>query len=63
MSKELCLSIGNYNFTIYDAGGDGMGEGSYKVSTNNREIIALKKQPFGFSESTLFELPTDAQTH
>ena len=57
--KKLYLSVGDYVFTIMiqDSGEDGMGEGSYSVTTNNREVIA-QGGSFGSSESTAFPLPT-----
>ena len=60
-AQELCLSPGDYVFTIYDVYGDGMccdwGDGSYSVTTND-EVTIAEGGEFGPSESTLFTLPT-----
>ena len=58
--QELCLSDGDYVFTIYDAYGDGLccgwGEGSYSVRTGDQNVIADGAE-FGPSESHAFTLP------
>mmetsp|Transcript_24032 Transcript_24032/g.41177 ORF Transcript_24032/g.41177 Transcript_24032/m.41177 type:complete len:507 (+) Transcript_24032:325-1845(+) len=55
--RELCLGIGDYKFTIYDLGNDGMGNGNYTVSTHNKEIIA-QGGSFVSKETTAFPMPT-----
>ena len=60
-AQELCLSPGDYVFTIYDVYADGMccdwGDGSYSVTTND-EVTIAEGGEFGPSKSTLFTLPT-----
>ena len=61
-TETLCLSPGNYVFTVYDVYQDGMccqwGEGSYRVTSNQK--IIKEGGEFGVSESTEFSLPTTA---
>ena len=58
--EELCLSPGDYVFTIYDEYLDGIcckwGEGSYILTTNGNEVIG-EGGVFLASESTEFTLP------
>ncbi|KAL7545186.1 hypothetical protein ACHAWF_008538 [Thalassiosira exigua] len=62
--KSLCLEDGSYEFTIFDAEGDGMccghwlGDGYYEVSSYG-EVLAEGAE-FGSSEATPFDVDADA---
>jgi hypothetical protein len=59
-NEVVCLSKGEYSFTIFDEYGDGIccgwGMGSYTVSTANGLVIASGGE-FKNSEVTLFSIP------
>jgi hypothetical protein len=58
--EEVCLSNGDYNFTIFDVYGDGIccswGEGSYTVSTTSGLLIASGGEFEGIDVTT-FSIP------
>jgi len=59
--QSMCLPEGEYYFTIYDSGRDGIccgdyGEGHYSITSSNGGLIAEGGE-FGWSETTLFVLP------
>lgn len=57
-SKDWCLESGDYEFTIYDAFGDGIccsyGNGSYTLTVNG--AVAGSGGSFGASETTQFTI-------
>ncbi len=61
LTEVLCLENGCYDFTIYDAAGNGMccsqGNGSYSLQDNSSGNILASGSSFGFSEMTNFCLP------
>ena len=53
---SLCLpGQGQYTFTIFDWAGNGMGSGSYKLSSNGQTILEGGK--FGWVQTHTFNLP------
>jgi len=59
-TESMCLPAGEYEFTIYDAAGDGIccdwGDGHYNVTTSNGTLIA-HGGAFESEETTRFSLP------
>merc|ERR1711935_955723 len=58
-TKEKCLSPGKYEYTIFDAGGDGLSDGGYYKVFMNDEVIISGGQTFQNKESTAFEISTN----
>merc|ERR1712194_713894 len=58
-TKEKCLSPGKYEYTIFDAGGDGLSDGGYYKVFMNDEVIISGGQTFQNKESTTFEISTN----
>lgn len=60
-TETLCLENGCYDFTIYDAAGNGMccaqGNGSYQLQDNATGNILASGGSFGTTESTNFCMP------
>ena len=57
-ADEICLGDGEYNFTIYDSYGDGIGgDGHYSISLDGKVIA--KGGNFGTSETVAFPIPYD----
>ena len=58
----MCLEAGQYQFMIYDNGGDGIccsyGEGGYNVISSDR-IIAQGGE-FEYNETVIFNLPIES---
>ncbi len=61
ITEVLCLEDGCYDFTIYDAAGNGMccsqGNGSYSLQDNSTGNILASGGSFGSTEMTNFCLP------
>ena len=55
LSESMCLEEGEYQFTIKDSTGDGIGTPGYNVTSDGRLIV--KGGDFGDNESTTFSIP------
>ncbi|KAL9178625.1 hypothetical protein ACHAXT_001963 [Thalassiosira profunda] len=54
--ESLCLEDGQYEFTIYDMGGNGMESGHYNVTTSDGTLI-VEGARFAREEATSFAIP------
>lgn len=57
-SSIVCLSAGDYEFTVYDVYGDGLSypaDGKVTVTTNGTQLVSIKGD-FGFDETASFSI-------